>query len=204
MNAIRHVLFDADGVLQEPPGDWPGIAARWFGDRTEEFLRAAFADERPTLAGDGEFLPLLAARLVEFGIDAPVDEVFDDIWLSIVQSDESIRLVEAVRNAGFGVHIGTNQDVGRGSWMRRELGYDELFDVGCWSYEIGVAKPDPDYFIRAAQRIGADPVEILFIDDREDNVISARTVGMAGIAWHLSQGHDALVEQMAAVGVALP
>ena len=203
MNVIRHVLFDADGVLQEPPGDWHGIASRWFGERTEEFLRAAFADEKPTLAGDGEFLPLLAARLVEFGIDAPVDEVFDDIWLAIEQSPESIRLVEAVRTAGCGVHIGTNQDIGRGSWMRRELGYDELFDVGCWSYEMGVAKPDPAYFSLAAERIGAEPSQIVFVDDREDNVTSARTVGMVGITWHLRQGHEALVEQLAAVGVAV-
>lgn len=199
--SIRHVLFDADGVLQEGPQSWQALARRHVGDRSEQFLRDVFADERPTLAGEGDLMTLLAARLVEYGVDAPAAEVFADVWLQIVPSAESFALVRALRERGYGVHIGTNQDRHRGTWMRTELGYDAHFDVGCWSYELGHAKPSEDYFTAAAGRIAAPSESILFIDDREDNVAAARRTGMVGIVWDLGQGHSVLVERLAAVGV---
>lgn len=57
--------------------------------------------------------------------------------------------------------------------MRSALGYDELFDVSCYSYELGAAKPDAAFFSAAARRIAAQPSTILFIDDNRENVAGA-------------------------------
>jgi putative hydrolase of the HAD superfamily len=58
--------------------------------------------------------------------------------------------------------------------MRKVLGYDALFDVSCYSCDLGVAKPAPAFFAEAARRIGADPSAILFVDDSAPNVDGAR------------------------------
>lgn len=48
------------------------------------------------------------------------------------------------------------------------------------SYQIHMLKPDPAIFLRAAQILGIEPNETIFIDDNAPNVLSAKTVGMAG------------------------
>ncbi len=106
---IRHVMFDADGVLQHCPGGWIAAAEPHFGPRTMEFLQQSYDTQLPTLAGDGDHLELLAALLAEYGVTAPVDEVFRDVWLRIEPAAAVFALVAALRERGYGVHLGTNQ-----------------------------------------------------------------------------------------------
>lgn len=191
-SVIRHVLFDADGVLQDIPGGWYAAMEPHVGDRAREFLHQTWKDELPALAGQDDYLPLLAATLAEYGVGTPVEVIYEDVWHRIVRSEESFAIVEALRRNGYGVHLGTNQEKYRGGHMRTTLGYDAIFDVSCYSYDLGVAKPDPAFFTEAARRIAAAPSTILFIDDRSDNVDAARSAGFAAEQWELPQGHAAL------------
>lgn len=198
---IQHVLFDADGVLQEIPGGWEAAMAPYVGDRAHEFLRAAWKDELPTLAGDGDLRPLLAARLHEFGVEASTDEILEEVWFRIEVDARSLALVAQVRQAGYVVHVGTNQDRHRAGHMQRALPYDALFDSFFSSHALGVAKPDPRFFLEITQRLGADPSEILFIDDTERNVVGARAAGLPAIRWTIAEGHERLVAEMEGHGV---
>jgi putative hydrolase of the HAD superfamily len=197
---IRHLLFDADGVLQHIPGGWDAAMESYLGDRATDFLREAWSEELPMLAG-GDFLPLLAASLERFGVTEPVEEVFRAVWHRIELIEPSIELVHALRSHGYGVHLGTNQERHRGSYMRSALGYDDLFDVSCYSYELGIAKPDVGFFRQAARRIGADPSTILFIDDTLHNVEAARMAGLAAEHWHFDRGHDVLHTLLGGYGI---
>lgn len=199
---IRHVLFDADGVLQDVPGGWEAGAEPYLGERTTEFLRRVWDDELPALAGQGELLPLVAAALADFGVTAPLEEVFQAIWLRIEPAEESFALVRALRRNGYGVHLGTNQERNRAVHMREALGYDAHFDVSCYSWELGTRKPDAAFFAEAVRRIGEVPASILFIDDSDRNVAAARDAGLAAERWTLTDGHPALLGLLAGHGVA--
>lgn len=199
---IRHVLFDADGVLQDMPGGWEAGAEPYLGERTMEFLYRLYEEELPSLAGQGELLPLLAAALTDFGVTAPLDEVYSAIWLRMEPVEQSFAIVRGLRRNGYGVHLGTNQERNRAAHMREVLGYDALFDVSCYSCELGARKPDLAFFAGAANRIGVDPAAILFIDDSDRNVAAARDVGFAAEQWVLTDGHDALHALLAKHGVA--
>ena len=48
------------------------------------------------------------------------------------------------------------------------------------SGEIGMRKPDPGIFHRAAEEIGVPPEHCFFIDDLEENVLGAQKIGMSG------------------------
>jgi putative hydrolase of the HAD superfamily len=198
---IQHVLFDADGVLQDLPGGWYAAMEPYLGDRARDFLHETWSDELPMLAGVGDYLPVLEASLVRYGVSTPVSEVYDAVWKNIVLIEESLDIVRALKRSGYGVHLGTNQECYRGAHMRTALGYDDLFDVSCYSYDLGVAKPDPAFFTRAADRIGADPSSILFIDDTARNITGARTAGLHAELWDFTQGHDRLETLLADHGV---
>lgn len=57
------------------------------------------------------------------------------------------------------------------AWLSR-------FDVLTYSCDIGVAKPDPRAYKICAERLEVPPGDILFFDDKEENVVAAREVGM--------------------------
>jgi putative hydrolase of the HAD superfamily len=198
---IRHVLFDADGVLQNVPGGWEASTEPYLGERTLEFLRRVWDDELAALAGQADLLPLVAAALADFGVTAPLEEVHRAIWLRIEPVEQTVALVSALRRNGYGVHLATNQDRHRAAHMREALGYDALFDVSCYSWELGARKPDAAFFAEAARRIGAQPAAILFIDDSARNVDAARDAGLAAEQWTFANGHDALLDLLAKHGV---
>jgi putative hydrolase of the HAD superfamily len=199
---IRHVLFDADGVLQDVPGGWEAGAEPYLGERTSEFLRRVWDDELPALAGQADLLPLVAAAMTDFGVTAPLEEVHRAIWLRIEPVEQSLALVRALRRNGYGVHLGTNQERTRTAHMREVLGYDAIFDVSCYSWELGARKPDGAFFTEASRRIGAEPAAILFIDDSARNVAAARDAGLAAEQWTVADGHDALLAILGRYGVA--
>lgn len=63
---------------------------------------------------------------------------------------------------------------------------DELatyFDEVIVSGDIGFAKPSPEIYEIAAKRLGVQPEECVFIDDRELFVSAATSVGMTGILY---------------------
>lgn len=200
---VRHLLLDADGVLQRPRSGWDERLAGLLDGRGREFLERAWVEERPALEGRGDFLDALGGVLAEFGVEADAESVHRAVWRDIETSEASLALVRAARSAGYGVHLATNQERHRAAHMRTVLGFDDLFDVSCYSHELGHAKPAPAYFEAALHRIGIGPEEALFVDDRADNVAAARGVGLHGVHWHLDEGHDALYAALAAHGVEL-
>lgn len=198
---MRHVLLDADGVLQTVPDDWREQVTGLLGPDPEPVMADVLVAEKPSLRGETDFLVDLAAVLERHAAPTTAEELYARTWARIEQVPGALALVGRLRAAGYGVHLGTNQHAQRAARMRTELGYDDLFDVSVYSCDLGVAKPDPAYFVRAAELVGADPAEICFVDDKEANVEAARGVGMAAVGWERHQGLALLERRLAAVGV---
>jgi putative hydrolase of the HAD superfamily len=182
---VDHVLLDADGVLQYLEGGWVDRLAPYLGDRAQAFLEDAWGSEMSVLRGEADGLEHLGRHLRAHGCATPVEEVFPAVWESIDVLPESMALVRRLQDAGYGVHLGTNQERHRAAYMRTSLGYDALFATSVYSCDIGHAKPEPAYFTRAAELIGVDPDRIVFVDDREENVLGAREAGLRAERWEL-------------------
>jgi putative hydrolase of the HAD superfamily len=198
---IKHVLLDADGVLQHVPTDWRERLAAL--DVTDDVFAEVLAAEGPPLRGEGDFLVSLAEIVQRHGLGVTAEQLHGTVWSVIEPLPTSIELVHRLRASGYAVHLGTNQHAQRAAHMRRTMAYDDLFDVSVYSCDIGVAKPDPAYFGRALELIVAEPHEVLFVDDREDNVLGARAAGLVAEQWIHGDGLDVLVSRLAAHGVVL-
>jgi HAD superfamily hydrolase (TIGR01549 family) len=57
----------------------------------------------------------------------------------------------------------------------------DLFDFSVFSAEIGIAKPDPDIYLKVLEKIGVTAAEAVFIDDFEHNIDAAIKLGINGI-----------------------
>ena len=58
---------------------------------------------------------------------------------------------------------------------------DDVVDDMIISAEVGLAKPDPKIYRVAANRLGVEPEETIFIDDMPENIAGAESIGMVGI-----------------------
>ncbi|WP_244931704.1 HAD-IA family hydrolase [Nocardioides sp. W7] len=199
---IRHVLLDADEVLQHTPVSLEAAAGQ-LAERVSPELRAdLWALEWPALRGEIDFFAESAAIARRHGAELDPAELFTQAWRSIVVDPDSTALVARLRVAGYGVHLGTNQEHHRARFMRADLGFDDgRFDVAVYSCDIGLAKPDPAYFDKAVAMIGAEPGSVLFVDDRQENVDGARSAGLVAERWELADGHAVLRELLAGHGV---
>ncbi len=65
----------------------------------------------------------------------------------------------------------------------REFQWLDRFDTLVWSYQLGVAKPDPAIYRHVLKELGAAAAETLFIDDRPVNVATANALGMKGLVF---------------------
>jgi putative hydrolase of the HAD superfamily len=191
---VRAVLWDADGVLQHLPRGWeasmrPVVEGELVD--VDAFLADAFAHERPALLGRESWLDVLPGLLERWGVPHLHDRALE-VWLTIEPHAGARELVEMVRGSGVNCYLATNQTEHRGRFMADSLGYDELLDGSFYSYELGVAKPDPAYFTAVLERIDVPPGEVLFIDDNPRNVAVARELGLRAEVWHVDEGVPAL------------
>ena len=65
--------------------------------------------------------------------------------------------------------------------VEREFAWIHRFDVLVWSYQLGIAKPDPAIYRYTLSELGTRPEETLFIDDKLVNVEAARALGILAI-----------------------
>ena len=197
---IRHLLLDADGVVQDLPGGWRAALRPFLGDRAEEFVTGLARDERTCLRGQ-PFLPVLERVLAGFAVETPATEVYAATWGHIAPEPAVLELSDRLRATGIGVHLATNQHPERAAYMRRELGYGARFDTQFYSCDLGVAKPERGFFERILAAVGTVPEEVLFVDDSERNVAGAREVGLAAEQWHLDDGVPVLRDLVSAHGL---
>ncbi|MBQ2735227.1 MAG: HAD family phosphatase [Clostridia bacterium] len=74
----------------------------------------------------------------------------------------------------------------------------ELFDH-VWSCDdFGTTKADPDIYVRAAERLGCAPRDVIFVDDNVGAVKTAKRAGMKAVGIYDDSSAD-YVEEMKAV-----
>jgi putative hydrolase of the HAD superfamily len=66
------------------------------------------------------------------------------------------------------------------------------FDPRWFSCDLGVVKPEPEIYNRVLAGLGAQPSEVVFVDDRSDNVATASSLGITAVLFSSATQFDAL------------
>ncbi len=88
------------------------------------------------------------------------------------------ELLENLKQTHVLVVIGNNNEI-MAEGMHKGKGFDKFFDHHFQSSMFGVMKPDPQYFIAVAKRIGVSTKRMVFADDDAKNVVGAKKAGLA-------------------------
>ena len=170
-------------------------------DRLMGGLGRMFAAEVACLTGD-DFGAAIREVAKRFEIDSPLEMITaSQYWIDV--DPTMIGAIRALRKLGVRCALATNQQNLRGGYMRRSLGFGEVFDEQFYSHELGVAKPDPGYFRAILARIEVPAETVLFLDDRDENVEGAVAAGLPAEVFPRDGGAEALRAILARHGVRL-
>jgi len=85
--------------------------------------------------------------------------------------------------------------------LLHRLGIADAFDVMVISAEEHLMKPDPAIYRLALERLGVQAEEAVFVDDREENVQAARSLGIHGIQY---RSREQVFAKLRALGIPTP
>ena len=118
-------------------------------------------------------------RACEFaGTDREFEEPFADIFTAV---PEMLELHASLRRAGYPTYVFSNTNDLAVVHIRRHFPFFANFDGYIFSYEHNAMKPDPKLYEiveRQAGRLGGD---ILYVDDRPENVAAGLARGWRAI-----------------------
>jgi putative hydrolase of the HAD superfamily len=182
---IRAVVFDLGGVVVDY--DFSHALTVWqeASRLAPAALRDAFRFDDPygqlelgTLDANAYFAHLQRALCLDCGHD-----VIERGWNAIFQGriDATLALIDGIRGA-VPCHALSNTNALHLDEIRRL--YPDLltrFEQVFASHEIGARKPQPEAFHHVLRAIGVPAHEVLFFDDRQDNVEAAIACGLQGV-----------------------
>ena len=103
-----------------------------------------------------------------------------ELWNTL--DPRSVELLAELAADGRRLTLLSNAPIAHGAAFRTRE-WAAPFEHFVISGELGVAKPDPAIWRALLDRLGAPGGEVLFLDDREDNVTAARAAGIRAFVW---------------------
>lgn len=196
---ISWILFDLTGVISS------------FAFRTRKSFRVGntvFSSEKlESIYGSELYNDYMVGRIGQkeyvrkfyksTGLEISLYE-FIDIYRSSIEPIPGMEELIKQLSRSYSLAILTNEGV---EWARYKLegsGMEKYFDEVVISAEIGVAKPEKEYFDEALEIIGAKPEKAVFVDDSEENVIAAEKLGIRSI---LFESTKQLKARLAKLGI---
>ncbi len=176
----KQYLFDFDGTLVDSMPTYGAIMLR-------------ILDENGIGYGD-DIIKIItplglkgtAVYFMNMGLQSSVEEIVDtflgyaiEAYTNDVPAKSNVAAVlRALKEQGAGLHVLTASPHVTLDPCLKRLGLYELFD-NVWSCEdFNTTKADPEIYRLAAQKIGADVADVLFLDDNYNADKTAKEAGM--------------------------
>ncbi len=197
MTPVKAVLFDYGMVLSAPPDPaaWQRMIA--ITGLPEDLLHREYWAhrhdyDRGTLSGIAYWHKAAAGA----GIALTPTQLSDliaadtDLWTQL--NAPMVDWAQQLQRAGLRTGILSNIGDAMAAGLLRKFDWISAFDHCTWSYSLNLAKPEAAIYHHAAEGLATPPANILFIDDREENIAAALSTGMQAIQYrdHAAFEHE--------------
>lgn len=187
---IRNILFDMGGVVFRQDTEEALRRFRAVGVDTDRYMgvygqKGFFLDLELGKIDADEFCRQLA---VEAGRESVAWAQAQHCWLGFIR-DVPMQRLDALTTLRKKYRLclasNTNPFI---MAFTRSAGFcqagkpiGDFFDRMYCSYEMGVCKPDAEFFQRILTEEGVGASECVFVDDSESNILAARRLGIHGL-----------------------
>ncbi len=205
---ITDIIFDLGKVLV--PFDWDIALEKLFplaSNEIGEFIRkdpAGFMKmlEEPANRmerGSLDFANFFAIVSNVIGFKIPMDK-FREIWCDIFWVNHNVINIGMTLAQRYSCWLMSNTSRAHYEWIISKFPEIMFYKKAALSYEIGHMKPEPEYYIKGLQLFGVNPHNVVFIDDIQENLDGAATLGIRTIRF---EGAGSLIERLKDYGVSL-
>jgi putative hydrolase of the HAD superfamily len=204
MTKINAVLFDYGMVLSGPPDPAAREEMRRILNVDEEPFRAIYWKHRDDY-DRGTLNSVAYWEHVAHDLHRTLDArqlsalIGADSALWSQPNQAMIEWAAALQRAGIKTGILSNIGDAMEAGIMARFPWLAEFHHKTFSHRLGMAKPDAAIYRHAAEGLGVPPAEILFVDDREENIAAAQAAGMNAIQY---RDHAAFEQAMRAEGYA--
>jgi putative hydrolase of the HAD superfamily len=182
----KAVIFDYGDVLTFHNSD---VIVEFYCETfqlTQEEFEGAKLAKKISGESDDQFWTSLAYKK---GITLPIDwqEKYKEVIRKSLGADERMyRLVDEIKKKNIKVGLFSNI---RKDWVKTAQSYGlfQPFDPCIFACDIGVEKPDPKAYQILLDTLNLSATEIVFIDDRPENVEAAQIMGIDAIKFESSE-----------------
>ena len=132
----------------------------------------------------GRAFSLAVAELVQqFPAYAELIQAYHERWEESIAGplQGTVDLLLPLKHAGFELYGLSNWSSEKFGAVRAKYAFFQLFDSILLSGDVKLIKPEPGIFQALIDRIGRSASECLFIDDSEENISTARSLGFETI-----------------------
>lgn len=196
---VRHVFFDIGGVLATNGWDRGSrkLAVENFGLDAE-----GFDSRHEAMAGPLDEGTVTLSEYVKFAVfneprSFTEQEFIAFMYEQSVPYQETIEIARAVAvGCEYWVMTLNNECDELNRYRIEKFGLNEIFDAflsSCW---LGLRKPTAAFYQRALDIAQANPATSVFIDDREQNIIPAKNLGMHVIQYQSATQLKAELRQL--------
>ena len=200
---ISAVLFDYGLVLSGPPDPAAWADMRHITGFSEEALHASYwhsrhAYDQGHLTGRSYWQqvtsncrPALTPEALDHLLEADLR-----LWTQLNQP--MLEWAKLLQGKGIKTGILSNLGDAMAAGVIAKFEWLAAFDHCTWSHTLKMAKPDLEIYRRAASGLATPLANILFIDDKPENVVAARLAGMASLQYN---EHNAFLHALAELGL---
>ena len=184
------ILFDCDGVLVDSEGPSNIVLAKNLSGyglpMTAKDCEAHFI---------GGTMAMVGEKAREMGAQLPdnwIDEIYAQIYARLTEGVDVIegitKVLDRLEALGIPFCVCSNGSEQKMTITLGQTGLWDRFDGAIYSaHTLGVAKPDPDLYLIAAERHGVDPAYCVVVEDSLAGVTAAIRAGMRCLAY-VAQG----------------
>lgn len=180
------VVFDLDGTLVDSEPNYYEAGRRLLAG----YGVTGFDWERHTdFIGIGTRETLEALK-AEYGIDAPLEELLagkNRHYLELARAATAVfpgmrLLVERLHADGVPTAVASGSSRAAIEAVLAGTGLAGYFRAVVSAEEVPHGKPEPDVFLEAARRLGADPADCVVVEDAPPGAEAAHAAGMRCVA----------------------
>ena len=202
---IKAVVFDYGQVISLPQDT--NVIIRLAGmagvekQKFETMLWALRSEyDRGTLNSKEYYRKVLSSLGVSLD-EKSIDEMVEmDLasWKGI--NEKTVALMKEIKKAGYKLGILSNMPHDFLAGARKSIPVFSLPDVGVFSCEENVIKPEEAIFRITLSRLGVESTELVFFDDIAENVKGAQSLGINAFLW---RGAEEARRELLSLGVKL-
>ena len=125
-------------------------------------------------------------------------EIFKHVIKHLQVLPQGVKILNKVKDLGYKTYILSNFSKENFEAVSPNYDFLDKFDGAIISYKVKTIKPEPEIYKILLSTYSLNPSQSIFIDDKEENIIAGKTLGIDGI---VCKNHNFVESELKKLGI---